>query len=117
MVIDDFDVKRLGVIVGPLKADAPLIVYADAVLPLTVAAQGLKTIAGQLHQTLTRNRILQDQKTFFRLFLKSLKRLNPLARNKSCRALIPTRDWFWFMFRHMINMAKKDAIRQASSFS
>lgn len=75
-------------IVGPFKADAPLIVYADAVLPLTVAAQGLKTIAGQLYQTLTRNRILQDQKTFFRLFLKSLKRLNTFTLNKSGCALI-----------------------------
>jgi hypothetical protein len=38
MVIDDFDVEGLYVIVRPLKADAPLLVYADAVLPLTVAA-------------------------------------------------------------------------------
>jgi hypothetical protein len=52
MVIDDFDMEGLYVIVGPLKADAPLLVYADAILPFAVAAQCLETIARQQHQAI-----------------------------------------------------------------
>jgi hypothetical protein len=38
MIIDDFNVERPFVIVWPLKADAPFLINADAVLPPSVAA-------------------------------------------------------------------------------
>lgn len=45
MVISDFDV--VGVAFSPVKADTPLIVYADAVLFSAVAAEGFKMVAGR----------------------------------------------------------------------
>lgn len=48
MVIDDLDVP--GFAVSPNEANAPLIVDANAVLPLPVAAQGFQAIAGRCPQ-------------------------------------------------------------------
>jgi hypothetical protein len=45
MIIDNLNVGRARRLGGPLKAQAPLIVYADAVLAFAVAKQRLKTIA------------------------------------------------------------------------
>ena len=43
MVVDDFDIERLATL--PAKADAPLIVDTDTVLPRTIAAELFKPIA------------------------------------------------------------------------
>ena len=48
MVINDFNIVRAVV---PDKAYTPLLVHANAALPLTVAAQGLKSIARQHSQS------------------------------------------------------------------
>jgi hypothetical protein len=48
MVIDDLDVP--GFAVPPNKANAPLLVDPNAVLPLPVAAQGFQAIAGRRRQ-------------------------------------------------------------------
>jgi len=45
MVINDLDIP--GVLVAPDKADAPLVVDADAVLPFPVAFQRFKAVAGR----------------------------------------------------------------------
>jgi hypothetical protein len=45
MVVNDLNI--LGVVTGPAKADSPLIVDPDAVLPASVAPQGLQSIAGR----------------------------------------------------------------------
>ena len=37
VVIDNFDIYRPGRAIGPLKADSPLVVDADAVLALPIA--------------------------------------------------------------------------------
>ena len=37
MVVDDFHFRRAGTALGPLKADAPLVVDADAPLPPALA--------------------------------------------------------------------------------
>ena len=50
MVVDYFDV--VGVLFFPAKADAPLVVDADAVLPCSVAFEGLQAIAGRYPQIL-----------------------------------------------------------------
>jgi hypothetical protein len=44
VVLDDLDV--ISVTIAPDKADSPLIVYADAVLSLSVARQSFKAIPG-----------------------------------------------------------------------
>jgi hypothetical protein len=44
MIIDDFDMRRSSLI--PYKADAPLIIDPDRMLPLTIRSKCLKTIAG-----------------------------------------------------------------------
>jgi hypothetical protein len=43
MVIDDFDVPRT--VVPPAKADSPLVVDPDAVLPATIAAEFFEAVA------------------------------------------------------------------------
>jgi hypothetical protein len=42
MIVNDFDV--VGVIVKPLKANTPLVVYADAVLSPPIAAEFFKPV-------------------------------------------------------------------------
>ena len=44
MVVDDFNV--IGIAITPAEADSPLVIYSDAVLPLSVACQTFQTIAG-----------------------------------------------------------------------
>ena len=48
MVIDNGDV--VGVAPGPTKADAPLIICANAVLPGAIAAEFLQAVAGRYAQ-------------------------------------------------------------------
>ena len=45
MVVDDLDIVRVAL--RPAKADAPLIVDPDAVLPRTVATQLLEPVTGR----------------------------------------------------------------------
>jgi hypothetical protein len=45
MTIDDLDVQRTSPLPRPLKANPPLDVYPDAVLPLTVAFERFKSVA------------------------------------------------------------------------
>jgi hypothetical protein len=45
MVVDYFDVER--VTLDPAKADAPLVIDTDAVLPLAVAFERFQPIAGR----------------------------------------------------------------------
>src|SRR5438045_2345928 len=45
MVIHDLDVRRTGPLLQPLKANPPLDVYPDAVLPIPVAFERFKAVA------------------------------------------------------------------------
>jgi hypothetical protein len=47
MVIDNFDIDRARRVVGPFKADPPLVIDPDAVLALPIALQCFQPIAGQ----------------------------------------------------------------------
>jgi len=47
VIIDDFDVHRARRSIRPLKTDAPLIIDADAVLPLPIALEGFEPVAGK----------------------------------------------------------------------
>ena len=54
MVIHDFHVRRSWRFLRPFQADPPLIVDANAVLPLAIALQRLEAIARQCRQILQR---------------------------------------------------------------
>ena len=45
MIINDLDIK--GIIVTPYEAHTPLIVHANAMLPLPVMAQCFEPVAGR----------------------------------------------------------------------
>ncbi len=50
VVVDDLDV--ISVAIGPVEADAPLVVYSDAVLTGSVTAQLFETVARRHTQVL-----------------------------------------------------------------
>src|SRR3990172_1391099 len=50
VIIDNLDVRRARRSIWPLKTDAPLIVDADAVLPLPIALQRFEPVAWQRRQ-------------------------------------------------------------------
>jgi len=50
--IYDLHIHRPGRLLGPLKANPPLVVDADAVLAFAVTRQCFKTVAGQGSQVL-----------------------------------------------------------------
>src|SRR6266446_4980468 len=58
VIIDNLDVRRARRSIRPLKTDSPLIVDADAVLPLPIALQSFEPIAGQ------RRQIMKDMRRF-----------------------------------------------------
>src|SRR5437870_1958893 len=60
VIVDNLDVVRVSVL--PAKADAPLVVDANAVLTLSAAAQRLEPIAGRDGQVLKRACSMQVQK-------------------------------------------------------
>src|SRR5262245_34736536 len=55
VIVNNFDGRRAGRTVGPLEADPPLVIDADAVLPLAVSGQRFKTVTGQRGEVLQRN--------------------------------------------------------------
>ena len=59
MVVDDFHFE--GVTVAPAETNAPLIVYANAVLPLPVPAEGFKAVARGHAKILNRTGSMQVQ--------------------------------------------------------
>ena len=48
MIIDDFGIE--GISFMPFKADSPLLVNFDRILPLSFASEGVELIAGIQHQ-------------------------------------------------------------------
>ncbi len=73
MVIDYFHIRRAGGVLGPVEANPPLHVDADAELAAPVALQGFKTIAGQSPQVLDAGGGVQNFKALPRLPVESLK--------------------------------------------
>lgn len=58
MIVHDFD--RVNVAVSPLKANTPLIIDADAVLPLPVPLQALQPVPRQIRERLQIGRGIHD---------------------------------------------------------
>jgi hypothetical protein len=75
-------------VLGPLKADAPLLIDPDAELPLAVSPEGFKAVARQQHQALARDGGPEDHQALLGLLLESLKFPDALTDGKSRRALV-----------------------------
>jgi hypothetical protein len=59
MIVDDLDVKDIAVF--PAKADPPLIIDADAVLPLALALESFEPISWRNPEILESERLMQIQ--------------------------------------------------------
>lgn len=75
VVIDELDVDRA--LITPSKANAILLVDSDGVLPLTIAAELLQTIAGRSPQVVQRLGVSENGKLVLRLRVKSPRELPP----------------------------------------
>jgi hypothetical protein len=71
-----------------LKTHTPLLIDANAELPLAIAAQRLKSIAGQEHQVASADRRLQNIQTPLGLLLERLKLPDSLSRRKTLGAFV-----------------------------
>ena len=78
MVVNYLDVGRARS-VRPLKADSPLAVYADRVLPYSLSSQRLQAIAAQCSQRVQGGRGVQYGQPPGRLPLESLERGDVLS--------------------------------------
>ena len=83
MIVHDFDVRRARGVLGPLEANPPLHVDADAVLPCPVAFQRLEAVAGETPQILKTRRGVQNFETLIGLSVKPLKLPDKFAARKS----------------------------------
>src|SRR6267378_3732528 len=92
VIIDNLDVRRAMRSIRPLKTDAPLIVDADAVLPLAIALQRFEPVARQ------RREIMKDVRSFKAIELEPSRSLDarecfhPLAGREIRRSLIAVAD-------------------------
>jgi hypothetical protein len=74
---------------GPLEADPPLVVDADAVLAFAVTAQGLQRVAGQGREVLQARSGFQPVEPFFSLSCETGELLDPLAFGKTLGLGVP----------------------------
>ena len=77
MIIYDFDVASLSI--SPHEAHAPLIVDANAVLPLPVSGQGLQAISGRDLQVAQLRRGIDHAQLSPRHIRKTLEFLDPVS--------------------------------------
>lgn len=70
MIVHNFNVS--GALIGPPKADAVLVIDPDAVLPLAITAQRLKSIAGRAAEIDQLRSVVQHIELAFRHVLESL---------------------------------------------
>jgi hypothetical protein len=59
VIVDDLDVE--GIRAAPNEANSPLIIDPNAVLPLSLALQGLETIPGRDSEVSHGHRSVQEQ--------------------------------------------------------
>jgi hypothetical protein len=106
VVIDDFDLARPRVAFRPFKANPPLVVDANTVLPLTIAFERFQPGARKAAQRLQVRGSLQPVKTFLRLPAERLEGWNMLALGERACSFVPELRIMWAC-------AEKDALRQA----
>ncbi len=87
MIVDDFGIENFAVL--PHEAHAPLLVNADAVLPITVALKCLELIAGRHGQVAKSRGRVEVLEFFARTLLNlSVDPLHELAAKNSLRPLV-----------------------------
>src|SRR5258708_39956980 len=92
VIIDNFDIRRARRPIRPLKTNAPLIVDANAVLPLPIALQRFEPVARQ------RRQITKDMRGFETIELEPSRPLDAreafhaLAGREVSRSLIAVPD-------------------------
>jgi hypothetical protein len=109
MVINDFDIAGSWLSVRPRKANAPLLVYADRILPNPVAPQRLKLVAWQTTQVDNGGRGIQNGEPACRLPRKALKGSNEFPLSKLLRQSV-----FIAQDHADFQSASSDDVRQAS---
>jgi hypothetical protein len=82
VIIDNLDVRWPRRSIRPLETDAPLIVDADAVLPLAIALQRFEPVSRQ------RRQILKDVRGFEAIELEPSRPLDCRERLRVCRPRI-----------------------------
>ena len=107
MVVHDFDVRRACCVLGPLEANPPLHVDADAVLPCPVAFQGLEAVAGQAPQILKTRRGVQNFETLVGLSVETLKLPDKFAARKGLGSFVAVAQ------NHAFRIRGFDDLRQA----
>ena len=110
MVIDNLYVDRAGRAVGPLKADPPLVIDADAVLALPIALQCFQPVARQGSEIFQARRCVQSFQPRLGLTCEAGKILHVLATGKTLGFSIPVAD------DHLNNLINNYALRQAYFF-
>ncbi len=95
MVIHNFDIAHIAIF--PSEANSPLIIDANAVLPLPVAFQRFKLIAGRLPEILKGSGTVQIEQFAPRLPFKGLKADNTAIIKK--RGGVATSERFDHMLR------------------
>ncbi len=88
MVIDDLNVRRTSALLQPLKANPPLDVYPDAVLPISIAFERFKAVAGERSEIGKGRSGVEDLQPFVGLSSKSLEIPDELTSRKRFGSLV-----------------------------
>src|SRR5712692_8261564 len=89
MIVSDLDIEWIRVVVGPLEAHPPLLVYANAELSPPLAAERFEVVAWQPHQIGLGYRRLKNVEAPLRLVFERLKLSKPLAGSETFRSAVP----------------------------
>jgi hypothetical protein len=85
MIVDDFNFA--GVALSPYETDAPLLVYPDAVLALSIPSKQLQPIPGNCLQVRQSRRAVDHREFSHCGTLDALKAQHPLADKQRLRVL------------------------------
>jgi antitoxin ParD1/3/4 len=88
MIIDNLDIRWSRLMVVPFEANPPLIVYANAVLPLPISGQRLKAIPWQREEVSQRGRGFQTIELNSGRAFDAGKRLDPVPEGERSCALV-----------------------------
>ena len=86
MIINNLNIRRTRLTFNPCEANPPLLIDADATLPIPVTMQCLKAVASQTHQVVNCFRRIQNVQSLFCLFPKAAKLLvtDPIREQPLC---------------------------------
>jgi hypothetical protein len=107
MVVNNFNICRAGRPCGPLEADPPLIIDANAVLTLSITLQGFESVARQSAQILELDRGFQPIQLESGGALNSRERFDPLTGCEISGPLVPVAD------DHISEISDRYVLRQA----